>query len=99
MLKEKNKLLLSITKSATFRQSVITTAATITNGLFGIAFYPLIARLTGVSDFGVFSISILITTLVADVANVGTDTGIVRFVGKYRLVDKPRTLKYLKFAL
>jgi O-antigen/teichoic acid export membrane protein len=88
-----------IIDSATFRQSVLTTGATLINGILGVAFYPLVARLTGVSDFGSFSISVLTMTLLSDIANFGTDTGIVRFVGKYFETDKSRAYKYLKFAL
>lgn len=88
-----------VLKTATLRQSTLTIAATIVNGVLGIMFYALLARFLNVADYGIVAISILTITLVADVANVGTDTGIIRFVGKYISEDRNRALKYLKFGL
>ncbi len=94
-----NQKINNILKTATFRQSTLTMSATVVNGLLGIAFYALLARFLGAENFGVVSIAIVTITLLSDMANVGTDTGIVRFVGQHIGSDKVRALKYLKFGL
>jgi lipopolysaccharide exporter len=85
-------------KSATFRQSILTSTSTIINGLLGISFYIFIARILGPTSFGIFSVGIVTLTLLADIANVGTDTGIVRFIGKYIKEDKEKALRFLKLG-
>lgn len=88
-----------IINTKTFRQSIFTTIVTVTNGLLGIAFYAYVARELGPASFGIFSIVILTITLVADIANVGTDTGIVRFVGENATSNKNKALQFLKLGL
>lgn len=88
-----------IIHTKTFRQSIFTTFVTVTNGLLGIAFYAFTARQLGPASFGIFSIAILTITLIADIANVGTDTGIVRFVGENAKSDKNKALQFLKLGL
>lgn len=92
-------LFLDLIKTKTVRHSAITITGTLATGALGAVFYILLARFLGPSDFGIFSISVLVLTLLADVANVGINTGIVRFVGKYFQHDKNKALKYLKLGL
>lgn len=88
-----------ILQTKTFREAVITSAGTIVNGLLGLAFYFVMARNLGPVSFGVFSAAITVLTLVGDVANVGSDTGTVRFVGKYINIDRLKAFKFLKLSL
>lgn len=88
-----------IVATSTFKQTLITSSGTIVNGLLGMVFYILVARFLGPSDFGIFSIAIAAVALVASIANIGIDTGIVRFVGKYAFSEKNKALKFLKLGL
>ena len=85
--------------SVTFAQSSITLFGTLINAGLGLIFYILLARFLGTSSFGIFSIAIVTLTLISDIANIGTDTGIVNFVGKYIYSEKPKALKFLKLGL
>lgn len=88
-----------ILSTKTFSQTFVTSFGTIVNGLLGLAFYFILARRLGPSAFGIFSVSVAVLTLVGDVANVGSDTGTVKFVSKYINIDKNRALKFLKLSL
>lgn len=92
-------LIRSIIQTATFRQSSITFGGIFINGLLGIVFFITIARFLGPSDFGIFSVSIAVLTLIADIADLGTDTGLVKFVSKYYKKDPSKAYKFLKFSL
>lgn len=93
------KMLKGIIKTATFRQSTITTTGTILNGLLGAVFYILLARFLGPSDFGLFTVSIAILTMIADIVDFGTNTGLVRHVSSSLVNEKEKALKFLKLAL
>lgn len=88
-----------IASTSTFRQTLITSSGTIVNGLLGMVFYILVARFLGPSDFGIFSIAIAAIALIASIANIGIDTGIVRFVGRCVLSERVKALKFLKLGL
>lgn len=90
---------LKIFGTKTFSQTLLTSTGTILNGILGLVFYFVLARQLGPASFGVFSFSVAVLTLVGDIANVGSDTGMVRFVGKYINTDKNRALKFLKLSL
>lgn len=88
-----------ITSTSTFRQTFITSSGTIINGLLGMVFYILVAGFLGPADFGIFSIAVAAIAVIASIANIGVDTGIVRFVGRYVLSEKNKTLRFLKLGL
>jgi O-antigen/teichoic acid export membrane protein len=92
-MKEKIKQIL---RTKTFSQTVVTSLGTVINGILGLFFYVLAARYLGPSKFGIFSISIAGIALIASIANLGVDTGIVRFVGKYISAEREKALKFLK---
>lgn len=92
-------MLKSIFSTATFKQSQITTLGTIINGALGALFYILMARFLGPSDFGLLAVSIVTLTLIADIADLGTNTGLVRFVSSYINSDKEKAFKFLKLGL
>ncbi|KKQ75700.1 MAG: hypothetical protein US96_C0006G0012 [Candidatus Woesebacteria bacterium GW2011_GWB1_38_5b] len=85
--------------SVTFRQSTVTFSATFLNGILGLAFFGLLAQVLGVAAFGLFSVTIEVLALVASIADLGTDTGLVKFIGKYRKNDPTEAQKYLKVGL
>ncbi|MFC1649102.1 oligosaccharide flippase family protein [Patescibacteria group bacterium] len=87
-----------ILKTATFVDTSITTVGTLINGILGGIFYIALARFLGPVEFGIISVSILVLTLVADVADLGLDTSIVRFVGKYKNTDKEKAERFLKLS-
>lgn len=89
----------SILKTATVRQSVITTTSTIINGILGALFYILLARFLGPSDFGLVILTITTMTLVVDVADLGVNTGLVRFVPYYFHTQKEEAFRFLKLGL
>lgn len=92
-------MLKSIVKTATFRQSQITILGTLINGILGALFYILMARFLGPADFGLLAVSIATLTLISDVVDFGTNTGLARFVSANILNNKDKALKYLKLSL
>ncbi len=98
MLKIKS-ILGQISSTGTFRDSSITTSATIVNGALGVVFYILLARSLGPSDYGLFVVAVSALTLMADIGNLGTDTGLIRFIGKYINGDSIVPKRFLKLAL
>lgn len=86
-------------KTATIKQTSITFTGTFVNGLLGFVFYVLAARFFGPEDFGLFSVTILLITMVADIGDFGTNTGIVRFVSKYVQKGKQIAYEYMKLGL
>ncbi len=86
-------------KTATIRQTTITFSSTFINGLLGLAFYILVARFLGPEAFGLFNVTIVLITMVSDIADLGTNTGIVSFVGRYFIKSKALAYKYLKLGL
>ena len=88
-----------ISKTATFRQALITFFGTITNGALSAVFYILAARILGPANFGLLTIAIATLTLIADIGGLGTDTGLVRFVGKYVKKSKDKVSRFLKLGL
>ena len=89
----------SIFKTATFKQSQITTIGTFVNGILGAFFYILLARFLGPSDFGLLSVSIVTLTLISDISDLGTNTGLIRFVSSSLTENKDKGLKFLKLSL
>lgn len=92
-------MLKSIFKTATFRQSQITIAGTIINGALGALFYIILARYLGPSNFGLFTIATTTMVLIADIADIGTNTGLVRFVSKNLSANIDKAYRFLKLSL
>lgn len=88
-----------ILRTKTIQQTIVTSASTVINGLLGVAFYVLVARFLGPNDFGILIVALTVLTMVADMAAIGTDTGIVKFVGKYFESDRRKALQFLKLGL
>lgn len=86
-------------KTATFRQSQITILGTIINGALGALFYVFLARFLGPSNFGLLTIVLSTQVLIADVADIGTNTGLVRFVSSNLENNAQKAYKSLKLAL
>jgi len=95
-MKEK---ILKIIRTKTLRQSVVTGTGTIINGVIGWIFYILVARNLGPSNFGIFSVATATIGLLSSIFNVGVDTGLVRFVGKYISSDKEKAFRFMKLGL
>ncbi len=87
-----------IIKTATFRQSLVTTSSTLINGVLGALFYFFLARFLGSHDFGVFTVAVASIALVSGIVDFGSDQGIVRFVPKYRN-DAIVQARFIKLAL
>lgn len=92
-------MLKSILKTATFRQSQITITGTLINGALGALFYIVLARFLGPSDFGLLTISLTTLVLIADIADVGTNTGLIRFVSSHLNFEKEKAYRFLKLSL
>lgn len=93
------KFLADIINTDTFKQSSITTIGTVLNGVLGALFYIIVARILGPNDFGLLTISIVTLTLVSDIADIGTNTGLVRFVSSNLVSDKDKAMRFLKLSL
>lgn len=92
-------MLKSIFKTATFRQSQITIAGTLINGALGVLFYILLARFLGPVNLGLLTVSVATMTLIADIADLGTNTGLVKFVSANLKEDKEKAFRFLKLSL
>ena len=93
------KLLKLIVNTATFKESSITIVGTMLNGLLGALFYISVARILGPVEFGLLTISIVTLTLISDVADIGTNTGLIRFVSSNLSHDKDKAMRFLKLSL
>lgn len=93
------KFLADIISTATFKQSSITTIGTVLNGVLGALFFITVARILGPNEFGLLTISIVTLTLVSDIADIGTNTGLVRFVSFSLAHDKDKAMRFLKLSL
>ncbi len=89
----------AIFQTATLKQSSVTLFGTLVNGILGTLFYIVTARFLGPADFGLLIVAITSLTLVADIADFGTNTGLVKFVSGN--IEKNKTLAYeiLKISL
>ncbi len=87
-----------IIKTKTFSQSAMTIGATILAGILGLFFYLTLAKQLGPTAFGIFSVAVATLSLLADVGDLGTDTGLIRFIGKY-INEKDKTKQFLKLGL
>lgn len=92
-------MLKKIFKTATWRQSQITILGTLINGILGALFYIILARLLGPSDFGLLTIALTTLVLISDIADIGTNTGLVRFVSSSLIKDRDKAYKFLKLSL
>lgn len=88
-----------IVNTATFKQSSITVVGTMLNGLLGALFYIFVARILGPVEFGLLTISIVTLTLISDIVDVGTNTGLIRFVSSNLTHDKDKAMRFLKLSL
>lgn len=89
--------LAQIFSTNTIRHFLITSGGTAVNGFLGLLFYIYTARSLGPDAFGILAVAIITITLLADIADFGIDTGIIRFVGKNQ--NREDTLKYIKLGL
>lgn len=87
-----------VASSSTFRHSTITLIGTVLTGALGAVFYIMTARFLGPSGFGLFSVAIVTQTLITDIGDLGTDTGLVNFVSRYLKSEKEKADKFLKLA-
>lgn len=88
-----------IFKSKTITHSAITVPATAINGILGLIFFLILARSLGPEKFGVISITILIMTLAADLADLGINTGLINFIGKNFRENRGLAYKFMKLGL
>lgn len=86
-------------RTATIRQSSITMTGSVINGILGALFYVVMARALGPADFGLLVVAITTLTLIADIVDFGTNTGLVHFVSANLATDKVRVLQILKLSL
>lgn len=84
--------------TATFKHSAISFAGTTITGILGLIFYSYVARQLSTSNYGMFSLSITTLALIASISNLGTDTGVIRFVSKFAQKNNTKSMQYLKLA-
>lgn len=89
----------SILSTATFKQSSITFTGTILNGALGAVFFILVARFLGPAEFGLMSVAIATLTLLGDIGDLGTDTGLVNFVSRNVKKDPEKAKRFLKLGI
>lgn len=91
-MKEKIREILS---TKTFKDSAVSSFGTVINGILGVLYYILMARFLGPRDYGIFSVAVTSIALLASIANVGIDTGILRFVGQSKFLKLGLKFKIL----
>lgn len=84
--------------TATLRNSTLTMFGTTVNGFLGAVFYILVARYLGPAQFGLFSVATLVLNMVSDIGDLGTNTGLVRFVSAHRVNDPEKANRFLKLG-
>ncbi len=89
----------NILQTTTLRHFSITTVGTAANGLLGLLFYIIVARSLGPASYGILAVAISAVAVIADVADLGVDTTLLRFVSKYRAEDPHTALKFVKLGL
>lgn len=87
-----------ILKTKTIAHSAITLSGTAVNGILGVLFFIYLARTLGPESFGVISISIVVLTMVSDIADFGINTGLINFVGKLFPSNSEDAFRYLKLG-
>ncbi len=87
-----------IVTTSTFRQSSITFIGTVVNGALGAIFYIITARLLGPVSFGLMSVALVTQSLVTDLGDLGTGTGLINFVSRYFQSDREKAFKFLKLT-
>lgn len=85
--------------SKTIHHFLITSGGTAVNGLLGLLFYVVVARGLGPASYGILAVAITSITVLADIADLGIDTTLLRFVSKYRQIDPEKPLKLIKLGL
>lgn len=92
-------ILKGIFSTATWKQSQVTVIGTVINGALGALFYILLARFLGPSEFGILAVSLTTLVLIADIADIGTNTGLIRFVSSHISESPEKTYRFLKLSL
>ena len=87
----------SVVTSKTINHFLITSGGTAINGLLGLFFYIIVARSLGPSVYGTLAVAIAAITTIADIADLGIDTAVIRFVGKPAKSDT--ALRFIKLGL
>lgn len=85
--------------TATLKHSSVTLTGTLLNGILGVLFFICTARILGPESFGLFSVSIVVLTFVADVADFGINTGLINFISKSIHSDKEKAFQIMKLGL
>lgn len=77
----------------------LTFSSTFINGLLGIVFFIVLARNLGPEVYGLVWVAITTFILVADLADLGVNTGIINFVSKHLQSDISQSYRFMKLAL
>lgn len=77
------------------KDAVINTASTIINAVFGLLFLVVVSRLLGSAAFGIFAAAQALQFVLADIFDLGTNIGILRFLPQFKPKDQnfSQTLK------
>lgn len=78
------------------KNTLVVLVGTVINALVGGIFFIVAPRLIGPENYGLFAVVIATAILIVNFANLGIDSGILRFVGEG---DSKRSKKILKLAL
>lgn len=82
------------------RDIIINVLGTILVGFVGLIFYILVARFLGPAQFGLFSVAAAVLVISADIFDLGTNTGIIKFIAEaISQKNFERVGKIAKFAL
>ncbi|OGM26056.1 hypothetical protein A2692_00140 [Candidatus Woesebacteria bacterium RIFCSPHIGHO2_01_FULL_39_95] len=83
-ISEKLQTATGLWSTATLRQSTLTSFSTIINAGLGALFYFFLAYSLGSHDYGIFTLLTTLIAMLASIADLGTDQGLVRYLPKYK---------------
>lgn len=89
----------AVLKTKTITHTSVTLIGTGINGILGVLFFVFLARMLGPENFGLISVSIIVLNLVADIADLGVNTGVINFIGKHAKTDPSEAAKFFKLGL
>ncbi len=85
--------------SQTFKHSIISFGGTGITGILGVVFYAFVARTIGPANNGIFAVAVATIALLSSVANIGLDTGLLKFVSEFNVKNPQKAYRVMKLTL
>lgn len=93
------KRLYGIVSTQTFKHAFVSFGGTAITGVLGVIFYAIVARYLGPAENGIFAVSIATIALLSSVANIGLDTGLLKFVSESSKKNPIKAARIMRLTL